>query len=200
MQRRCRGIAKLPTRALPTPSSSSATCTIEGEGVPQDYAAASSWYRKAADQGNPDAQFILGGTYYAGRGVPKDYAAAAEWFRKAADQGNVKAQFLLGQMYDRGEGVPQDYAAAVSWYRKAADQGLAQAQFLLGSRYLQGQGVPQDYTQAHMWLNIAAANLQEKEYRDKAIENRDGVAARMTPAQIAEAQRRAREWKPKSER
>ena len=55
--------------------------------------------------------------------------------------------------------------------------------------------MPQDYTQAHMWFNLAAANLP-KEARDIAVRNRDRVAAKMTPAQIAEAQKLAREWKP----
>jgi hypothetical protein len=57
-----------------------------------------------------------------------------------------------------------------------------------------GHGVPQDYVRAHMWFNIAAAS--DVSVRD-AVKWRDLVATRMTPAQIAEAQRLAREWKPK---
>ena len=167
-----------------------------GQGVPQDYAAAVSWYRKAADQGDADAQYNLGVMYDNGQGVPQDYAAAVSWYRKAADQGDADAQYNLGVMYDNGQGVPQDYAAAVSWYRKAADQGYADAQYNLGVMYDNGQGVPQDYVQAHMWFNLAAATSR-KRGRDKAVKNRDRVAAKMTPAQIAEAQKLAREWKPK---
>ena len=51
--------------------------------------------------------------------------------------------------------------------------------------------------QAHMWFNLAGALAGE---RAKSVENRDRVAAKMTPAQIAEAQKLAREWKPKPER
>ena len=91
--------------------------------MPQDYAEAVRWYRKAADQGNADAQFSLGYMYDNGQGVPQDYAEAARWYRKAADQGDADAQFNLGYMYDKGQGVPQDYAEAARWYRKAADQG-----------------------------------------------------------------------------
>jgi TPR repeat protein len=58
--------------------------------------------------------------------------------------------------------------------------------------YAQGQGVPQDYVRAHMWFNLLAA----QGYKG-ASENRDKAARLMTPAQIAEAQKLAREWKPK---
>ncbi len=85
----------------------------------------------------------------------------------------------------------------MKWYRKAAEQGNDSAQFNLGVMYTKGRGVPQDYVQAHMWYNLAAAGSPPGEDRDSAAKNRDIVAERMTPAQIAEAQRLAREWKPK---
>jgi uncharacterized protein len=66
------------------------------------------WYRKAADQGNANAQFNLGKMYDDGDGVPQDHAEALKWYLKAADQGNASAQFNLGKMYDNGQGVPQD--------------------------------------------------------------------------------------------
>ncbi len=99
-----------------------------GQGVPQDYAQAMIWFRKAADQGEADAQFNLGVMYENGQGVAQDYAQAVAWYRKAADQGEASAQFNLGEMYRNGRGVPQDDAQAVAWYRKAADQGNAGAQ------------------------------------------------------------------------
>ncbi|MCH6590975.1 MAG: SEL1-like repeat protein, partial [Proteobacteria bacterium] len=67
----------------------------------------------------------------------------------------------------------------------------------LGSMYRDGHGVPQDDVQAHMWYNLAASSYYPSEYRDEAVKNRDIVAMRMTPAQISEAQKLAREWKPK---
>ena len=164
-----------------------------------DYTSALRLWRPLADQGYAQAQVNLGLLYSTGRGVPQDYVQAVYWYRKAADQGDAYAQFNLGFMYDTGEGVPQDYAAAMSWYRKAADQGYAPAQSNLGFMYVRGEGVPQDYVQAHMWLNLAASRFaaSEKENRDLAIKNRDIVAAKMTPAQIAEAQKLAREWTPR---
>ena len=55
-----------------------------------------------------------------------------------------------------------------------------------------GPGVPQDYVRAHMWFNLAAAPGYPG-----AAAKRDSIAANMTPAQIAEAQKLAREWQPK---
>ena len=137
--------------------------------------------------------------YGTGRGVSQDHAAAMSWFRKAAEQGHAEAQYNLGVMYEDGRGVPRDYTAAMSWFRKAAEQGEAKAQFNVGIMYAHGQGVPRDDVQAHKWLDLASSHsgASEKEIRERAVRNRDILAARMTPAQIAEAQTLAREWKPK---
>jgi TPR repeat protein len=163
----------------------------KGVGVPQDYAAAMSWYRRTADQGHALAQTSLGAMYALGEGVPQDYGEAIKWFRKAADQGEPHAEMRLGAAYENGFGVPQDSATAASWFRKAADQGYPIAQVLLGDMYALGRGVPQDYVSAHLWFNLAAAGGDKD-----AAESRDKVAKEMTPAQIAEAQKLAREWKP----
>ena len=100
-------------------------------------------------------------------------------------------------MYTNGQGVPQDDAEAVRWLRKAAEQGIAPAQIVLASNYALGLGVPQDYIQAHMWYNLAASRLTAGTIRDDAINARDSIAELMTPAQVSEAQKLAREWKPK---
>ncbi len=92
----------------------------------------------------------------------------------------------------RCQGVPQDYAEAAKWFGKAADQGEAKAQFNLGVMYDNGYGVSQDYVQAHMWYNLA-----EAQGRTAAARNRGRVAKLMTPAQIAEAQRRVGKWRPR---
>jgi clan AA aspartic protease (TIGR02281 family) len=167
----------------------------DGEGVPLDYAEATKWYRKAADQGFALAQSNLGIDYAKGRGVPQDLAEAEKWFRKGAEQGIAFAQDNLGILYASGQGVPQDFAEAAKWFRKAADQGNTDAQLKLGAMYVMGQGVPQDYVLAHMWLNLAASQFQasEKEKRDNAVMARDIAASKMTPAQIAEAQKLTRE-------
>jgi uncharacterized protein len=126
-----------------------------------------------------------------------DYVTAMRLFRPFADQGDALAQTTLGEMYARGgKGVPQDYAQALVWFRKAADQGYAPAQDDLGWMYAEGEGVPQDYVLAYMWASLAASSATDAMIRDMSAKDRDAVAAKMTPAQIAEALRMARKWKP----
>jgi TPR repeat protein len=69
-----------------------------GWGVVKDEAQAVAWYRKAAAQGNVNAQYNLGVMYAQGRGVAKDKAQAVDWFRKAADQGDASALDALNLM------------------------------------------------------------------------------------------------------
>ncbi len=121
-----------------------------------------------------------------------DYEAALKEFRLAAEQGDAQAQFQLGVMYDEGQGVAQDFREAVPWYRRAAEQGHALAQNNLGVVYGKGQGVTQDYVIAHKWTNLASAQGYEN-----AIKNLGFLEEMMTPSQIVEAQRLAREWTPK---
>ncbi|MGH9809034.1 MAG: tetratricopeptide repeat protein, partial [Terriglobia bacterium] len=107
--------------------------------------------------------------------------------------------YRLGNMYSLGRGVAQDYGEAAKWLDKAADLGFAHAQFDLGVMYEKGRGVAQDYVQSYKWLDLAAAGFSAGEpvLRPAAISLRDGVAAKMTPAQMDEARRLVREWKPK---
>ncbi len=123
-----------------------------------------------------------------------DYHTAIKEFQLSAERGDVKAQYNLGVMYQLGLGVPQDDQEAVRWYRLAAEQGDASAQFKLGVMYDKGKGVLKDYVLAHMWMTLAAA----KGGKD-AVKLRDLLEERMTPAQLTEAQRLAREWRPKGE-
>jgi TPR repeat protein len=81
---------------------------------------------------------------------------------------------------------------AVFWFSRAAEQGDVLAFAKLGWMYAQGRGVLQDFIQAYMWYNLSAAQGEPR-----AAEARDALATQMTPAQIAEAQQLAREWKPR---
>ncbi len=120
-------------------------------------------------------------------------------YGKAAEQGDALAQFKLGLMYDIGRGVPQDGGAAVKWYRRAAEQGHAKAQYLLGGWFRNGFRVPKDPVRAQMWLILAVKNSPPGRPREYMAANRDKFARDLTPAQLTEAQRLAREWKPKKE-
>ena len=121
-----------------------------------------------------------------------DYATALRERRPLAEQGDPIAQFRLGSLYENGDGVPRDFAKARQWYEKAAAQGEAKAQFYLGIQSAYGEGGPRDLVQAHMWYSLAAGNGNAH-----APGYRADLARQMTPAQIAEANKRAREWKPK---
>ncbi len=114
------------------------------------------WNRKAAEQGDADAQWRLGNMYDIGWYVAEDKAEAAKWYRNAAEQGHADAQYSLGLYYDYGRGVAEDKAEAIKWYRKAAEQGYAKAQHNLGVHYEKAQGVAQDYEEAIKWYRKAA--------------------------------------------
>jgi TPR repeat protein len=138
-----------------------------------------------------DAQNQLGLLYYDGRGVPQNFKQASVWFRKAAEQGHAGAQVNLGTLYFLGYGVSENNQEALFWFRKAAAQRDALAFAKLGRMYEQGREVPRDLVQAHMWYNLSAAHGEKR-----AVEIRDALAKQMDPAQIADAQRLAVEWKP----
>jgi hypothetical protein len=157
----------------------------------KDYATVLRELRPLAEQGDAVAQFYLGLMYDGGYGVPQDYATAWGWYEKAAVQGNVLAQVALGRMYYDGRGVPEDNQLALRWFRLAANKGNAIAQKQLGSMYENGIAVPRDLIEAHKWYNLAGANGNKL-----GAEFRELLALEMTPAQIAEAHKRAREWKP----
>ena len=113
--------------------------------------------------------------------------------RVKANAGNADAQYNLGVWYRFGQGVPQDSAQGAAWIRKSAEQGHIGAQFNLGLMYSLGQGVPTDYVEAHQWLNLAASRASVEEVT-QYTGYRDGVAAMMTPQQVADAQQRATDW------
>lgn len=160
----------------------------EGTGVPEDHAEAAKWIRRAANQGDIPAQTTLGGLYMRGDGVPQDYAEAKKWFHLAADKGDAHAQSFLALMYSGGPWGTPDFAEAKKWAHRAANQGDAHAQNLLGNFY----SSEKDYVHAHMWYNLAAAQGTVED----AEKSRDYILMNMTPEQIAEAQKLAREWKP----
>ena len=110
--------------------------------MPEDHVEAARWYRKAARQGNLQAEFNLGALYDIGQGVPLDHAQAARWYRKAARRGIIDAQFNLGVMYEEGQGVARDTAEAARWYRQAAERGLPMAQMALADLYANHRGPP----------------------------------------------------------
>jgi TPR repeat protein len=99
--------------------------------------------------------------------------------------------FYSGNQYANGKGVPQDYSEAMIWFQRAAEQGHRVAKLYLGVMYAEGRGVPQDYVRAHMWFSLSAAQGEQS-----AVKTLEMAERRMTRAQISEAQKLARDWKP----
>jgi TPR repeat protein len=162
-----------------------------------DYATARQLWFPLASQGEVKAQNALGDLFatrkaHTSHRVYEEDTEAAIWYLKAAVHGFAPAQSNLARMYYLGWGVPRNLVQAARWRRKAADQGYAEAQVWLGKNYRDGEGVPRNYVLAYMWYSLAAASPIGIGY--DAPGSRDRLAARMTPDQIAEAQRLAREW------
>jgi hypothetical protein len=164
-----------------------------GDGVKMDKSEAAHWLHKAAEQGMAEAQFDLGMCYVNGDGVAKNAVQAVSWYRKAADQGLPDAQCEMGDCYLEGNGVPKDIPEGLRWTRLAADQGFGQAQNTLGLCYLKGRGVTKDNVQAYKWFNLAAGKGDER--ADDAKINLAAAERFLTPEQVAEGQRLAREFK-----
>jgi len=161
---------------------------LTGSGVPINLVEAARWYKLAATQGNHTAQFVLGRMYDKGEGVPQDFAESLRWYKLSAAQGNDSAQYAIGEKYEQGRGVPRNHREAMRWYRMVAVQGFPWAQVKLGNMYQEGKEIPQDFVRAHLWFNLAAVHGD----LDPA-KQRDTIAQKMTPQQIAEAQQLARE-------
>ena len=161
-----------------------------------DYAEATAQIaRRIAEQGNSHAQFILGKLYINGEGVPQDYVEGVRWLRLAAEQGHGDAASFLGSWYQGGPWEYRNLVEAVKWYRMAAERGHANSQISLGLSYGLGFGVPQDFVLAHMWFSLAAAHQGLENLADV----RDFVLSEMTSDQLAQAERLARDWRPKTE-
>lgn len=127
-----------------------------------------------------------------------DYQTALINYRKAAEQGSAYAQLFVGTMYYEGSGVPRDFEEAAKWFRKAAEQGYPIALNNLAGMYAKGDGVPKDYVLAHMYINLAIVNILPSS-RGAAVNMRSYLELQMAPEQLKEAQRLAREWKPKNQ-
>ena len=95
-------------------------------------------------------------------------------------------------MPHEGDGVAKDQEEAVKWLRKAAEQNDAAAQLDLGVCYTNGEGVAKDYVEAYKWRLLAARHGEEQARKEMTL-----LENKMTPEQIAEGQKRARDFKPR---
>ncbi len=182
-----------PFPAPASPNSLHASGTSDGGQVasgPLEWAAvtpAMEKYRRAAEEGDPDAQATLA-MHYDSR------TEKLKWASKAAEQGHSEGQYLMGMLRE-----VEDAASAATWYRKAAEQGHPLAQSGLAYLMENGLGIEQDRVRAYMWFSVAAAALGDTNrfdifYRGYAQRHAANVATLMTPSQLVEGEALARAW------
>ncbi|MFH2002011.1 MAG: tetratricopeptide repeat protein [Planctomycetota bacterium] len=130
----------------------------EGQGTPQSYQAAKSWYLKSAEQGNCVSQYAIGLLYTRGLAVPKSMEAARKWLELAAKNGHEGARFRLTLMDYNFKNDKE----LLEYYRNAAEEGTVEAQYLLGQRFKDGKGLYRNDEAARHWLGKAASKGHEK--------------------------------------
>lgn len=134
-----------------------AKCYAQGRGTDKNPETALSYYKRAADNGEKDADmaFALGKAYYEGQApLAKDPAAAKKFLQMAVDLGNNKAYLELAYCYYQ----ESDFDFAFECFQKAADAGMGIAMYHLGIMTENGQGVTADADRATEWYRKAAEN------------------------------------------
>ena len=116
-------------------------------------------YTRAADLGDPMAEYRLGRLYDGATLGPADYQTAIQWYKRAANQGVAEAQMALANHFYAGFGdvVPQDTSEAAKWFRMAAEHGHPGAQFQMGVLHENGLTVPKSDLEAYAWMRLSAA-------------------------------------------
>jgi hypothetical protein len=169
---------------------------LRGEGVTRDYGQSLAWFLRAAEQGDRDAMFVVAAMYAKGIGLKPDNDQALEWYRKAAEKGHRGAQATLGLRYLLGDGVARDETVAARWTYRAASQGIPEAQLLLAKMLSEGRGTTKNNVAAYSWATIATSRLGDKKLRDSASQFRQQIGSALTPDQIAQAEKTAKDWGP----
>ena len=182
---------------------------------PNDDELAVEWYRKAAEQGHVNAQYVLSWQMLNERDYTKAEKEESEkWERMAAEGGHPEAQYSIGcsffsgpfldNIYRRQALADEDNAEAnvdnieaVKWFIKSAKQGDICAQNALGNAYFYGTGVPQDYSLAFEWFRKSNSLfcLGEMYYYGYGVEKDEAEAVRCyrNDCSVSESERRLEE-------
>ncbi len=113
IRRLSNGTRRRQHRGTPRPNTPSPTCIPTAAASIRTEEQANAWYRKAAEQGNADAQYAIGYSYANGRAMDVDNEQAVGWYQKSAAHGQPQAQYALGYMYSHGFGVREDDTIAL---------------------------------------------------------------------------------------
>jgi len=177
----------------------------QGNGVAKNEREAITWFRKAADQGLPEAQHNLGLLCVEDKKckVLNERLAkidqAIEKFERILIENPALNSIMKVQIapwkLEKSELEKQlaevDYkndTLAAKWFRQAAEQGYHPSQFALGAMHLKGQGVPKNEVVAVAWFVISAYYGNEK--AKAAIE---ALSRSLEPEQVVEMQKLSKE-------
>jgi uncharacterized protein len=164
-----------------------------GIGTPQDPSQAFGWFEKSATSKDALGAYKLG-CYYAGQftGVVEPHEDTALKYKLiAAEAGYSLAQHDFAAIYSR-RGNSEE---AVKWLTLAAAQGFDMSFYGLYSSYIEGKGVPKDIPLAYTNLKLALLTT-EKNVTDSTTALLDEMAAKMSAADLAKAQKTIIDWKP----
>lgn len=98
-------------------------------GCEVDAALSIAWYRKAADQGLPEAELAVSGWYLTGSEgvIEQSDDQAYHWARRAADKGDAMGEFTVGYYTEIGIGTNADIEEGKRWYMLAMSRGNRRA-------------------------------------------------------------------------
>lgn len=167
------------------------------KGEKQDVAEGLNWLNRAGDAGDVVALHLLGVIYANGyEGVRKDEARAVRYYVRAAKLGSAGSQNNLAWNYYKGHGVKKNVAEAIFWATRSAEQGEPFAYGSLGTMRFEGNGFIRDDVETYKWLKLATTLMPEGNARDGDSKTLEQLKRRMTPAQMAEGDKLAKEWRP----
>ncbi len=155
-----------------------------GVGRPVDFSRALGFYLQAAQRGDVESQFIVGGMLYKGQGIDPDRRKGFKWLLKAAQQGKTspESMYIIGAMFLRGEGVPQSYVEAKKWLEPAAEGGDIAALNDLAFIYYNGLTDDPDYAAALKLYERAALQGDSKAQANLGMMHASGTGTAVDTA------------------
>lgn len=137
--------------------------SLDQAGAGDDYTESVKWAKKAAEQGNADAMWVLALAYEHGRGVDESVDVAIECYEQGAELGNASCQHSLGCYYARGDYLKKDNKKAFELFQKSAAQGYGLAMKDLGRCFQFGTGCMGNMKTALEWYTKASKVLDDPE-------------------------------------
>ncbi|KAF1954480.1 HCP-like protein [Byssothecium circinans] len=129
---------------------------LRGEGMPQSFSKAKTWFNRGIDHGDALSQYSMGLMYLNGFGVPKNAFKASSYFAAAADQDLAVAQVRLGALFlDQG-----DVTTAIKYFELAGRHGHLEAYYYLAELTHNGIGRDKSCHVASAYYKIVAEKAE----------------------------------------